>query len=259
MRLLILMSALVAVLACPGPVARADAPLGKNAKKHYELGQKLYKAADHAGALASFVKVYKLNPMPVMLFNIARCHEEMGHRTEAIKYYLLYLEKEPEAKNKSVVEMRIVNLTMQENTARSGKDEGKGEEAPSIPSALLVEQPRPVKLTWRSTTGIVCLVAGGAAMVTGVVFGAMAKSRADEFKMGVDQNAEYYYLEPIDNQGRLYETVQTAALVAGGAVIAAGVALLVWDRLTDRQGKDQPIISPFAGPKTLGVSGQIRF
>jgi len=260
----LLMIAVVVVLIFHGPDSRADKPLNKQiAQKHYELGERLYKTSDYSGALSNFVKAYKLAPLPAMLFNIARCHEVMGHRREAIKYYLLYLEKLPRARNVPLVEMRIVNLTMQENTRKPVKGGGKGEatdrDAPSIPSALLVAQPRPVKLTWRSTAGVVCLAVGGASMITGVIFGAMARSRADEFKIGVDQQAEYYFLEPIDDEGKQFETIQTATLVAGGAVIAAGLALLLWDRLAGSARTERPVISPFATDKTLGVSGQIRF
>ena len=258
------MLAAVVVFVCCGPTALADKPLNKQiAQKHYELGEKLYKTSDYPGALSNFIKAYKLAPLPAMLFNIGRCHEVMGQRREAIKYYLLYLEKAPKAKNKSVVEMRIVNLTMQENEQVSGKKGGKGKapdpNAPSIPSELLVEQPRPVKLTWRSTVGVTCLAVGGASMISGVIFGAMAKSRADEFKIGVDGKAEYAYLKATDDEGKQFETIQIAALVAGGAVMAAGLALLLWDKLASRAATERPIISPFATDKTLGVSAQIQF
>ena len=257
------MLAVVAVLFFQGAASRADKPLNKQiAERHYELGERLYKTSDYGGALSNFVKAYKLAPLPTMLFNIARCHEVMGHRKDAIKYYLLYLEKLPKAKNTPLVEMRIVNLTMQVNIqkpAKSGKGEATGRDAPSIPSALLVEQPRSVKLTWRSTAGVICLAVGGASMVTGVIFGAMAKSRADEFKIGVDQKAEYFFLKPIDDEGRQFETIQTATLVAGGVVLTTGLALLLWDRLATTASVEKPIISPFATDKTLGLSGQFRF
>ena len=253
-----LMLAVVAVSMLCGPAARADDQLPRpGAREHFELGEKLYRAADHAGALKNFVKAYKLQPLPTLLFDIARCHEVLGHRKPAIKYYLLYLEKLPKAKNRDLVELRIVNLTMQENSARSDGKGQAGDGAPSIPSALL-EGPRPVQDTWRSTAGIICLAAGGATMITGVIFGAMAKSRADEYNIGVDKKDVYAYLYATDRQGRRFETVQIATLVAGGAVIAGGVALLLWDRLAGQAG-EKPIISPFATDRTLGISGRITF
>ena len=260
MRLLKL--AVVAACLCCGAVAQADTALKtESARKHFELGEKLYRAADYPGALSSFVKAYKLTPLPRMLFNIARCHEVMARRREAIKYYLLYLEKLPKAPNRDVVELRIVNLTMQENTASSqpGAANTKRGDAPSIPSALLVEAPRPTRLTWRSTAGVVCLSVGGASMITGVIFGAMAKSRADEFKVGVDDKAHYAYLKATDDDGKRFETLQIITLAAGGAIMAGGLALLMWDRLRGQESAKRPIISPFAGDKTIGLTGRFSF
>jgi len=80
------------------------------ARKHFELGEKMYKISDYPGALVEFEKAYKLAAEPGLLHNIGRCHESMGNHHKAIEYFEQYLQQKPEANNREQVLARIVNL-----------------------------------------------------------------------------------------------------------------------------------------------------
>ena len=263
MHLLLLTLALLLTL--PESDARAQKkPLNSDALRQIQRGRQLQQQNQHGAALASFIEAFKLTRKPQLLFEIARCHEQQEHPRQAIKYYLLYLEKAPAGGHRSAAELRIVELTMQVNTRGPGQGDEPGEgsdaDAPRISSALLVERPGPEKLGWRTTAGTICLVAGGASMIGGVIIGALARTKAREYQMGLDQQAEYHYLQAIDQQGKQLETIQIATLVAGGTLAAAGVGLMIWDRLAaGRASEQRPQLSPVVGPGVVGVSGQVSF
>jgi TolA-binding protein len=50
-------------------------------------GVRSFEAADYDGALARFEEAYALEPMPEMLFNVARCHEKLGDSVSACAVY----------------------------------------------------------------------------------------------------------------------------------------------------------------------------
>lgn len=56
-----------------------------------ETGSSLYAAGKHAAALDSFERAYSLVPEPNLLFNIAGCHERLGHKSQAVEYYRWFL------------------------------------------------------------------------------------------------------------------------------------------------------------------------
>jgi len=101
---------LILALIAPGQV-EAGNPLSREvARKHYQLGEMLYKTSNHKGALVEFEKAYELEPLPALLFNIARCYEVMADVAQAIKIYRLYLKKQPGSPKRALVEARLKNL-----------------------------------------------------------------------------------------------------------------------------------------------------
>jgi hypothetical protein len=69
-----------------GPSADAIAALELN-----EMGSSLYASGNYAAALDSFERAYTLIAEPNLLFNIAGCHERLGHKSQAVEYYRWFL------------------------------------------------------------------------------------------------------------------------------------------------------------------------
>jgi len=59
----------------------------KEADRHFKSGVALFKDAKYAEALTEFQRAYDIAPHPLVLYNIAGCHRELGHYAEAISYY----------------------------------------------------------------------------------------------------------------------------------------------------------------------------
>lgn len=102
------------LLAAPKPAAApADAAEQgdvKKAKELFQSGQKLYKQARYAEAIAKFEEAYLVRPHPVIYFNIGKCQEQLGETAKALRAYRDYLRLAPDAKDKETVSDAIANL-----------------------------------------------------------------------------------------------------------------------------------------------------
>lgn len=92
----------------PAPPA-ADAATTQ-AKEAFLTGQRFYKEARYADAIAKFEEAYALKPSPVLFYNIGRCHEQLGDVPKALRSYRDYLRMAPDAKDKDTVNDAIANL-----------------------------------------------------------------------------------------------------------------------------------------------------
>jgi tetratricopeptide (TPR) repeat protein len=77
------------------------------AKAHYELGVTAYGLGHFDRALAAFTRAYRLDPAPILLYNIAQAHRKLGNREEAIQHYRRYLDAVPGANDRQQIQARI--------------------------------------------------------------------------------------------------------------------------------------------------------
>jgi hypothetical protein len=102
-------------LALAAPAARAQPPApvtppAESGKVHFEHGVKEYNLGRFQEAIGEFEKAYDLDPAPILLFNIAQSHRQLGNKERALFFYRRYLEQEPEAAKRSEVEQRMKDL-----------------------------------------------------------------------------------------------------------------------------------------------------
>lgn len=224
MRNEILSVAALAAFVAPA-VAFADAKV--DAKAAYQAGTEHFKAGDHVRALAAFERAYKLDPAPVLLYNIARCHEEMGDVAKARTNFELYLKRVPDAPDRADVERRI--RVMQ----------------------AVADRNRPIKKTAPPPADPPYLAyglagAGAAGLIAGVVLGTRAASLDDEYSAEV-LNAE--------RKRGLGDDAESAALWAniaygaGGALLIGGAVLWLLD-------SPSAPVSGFIGPNGAGIHGR---
>jgi tetratricopeptide (TPR) repeat protein len=90
--------------------AHAQPTARQKAEIAYREGREAFLARDCEAALARFKHAYLLDNSTTPLFNIARACEELGRRDEAIYYYQLYLDRDPNASDRQDVEQRIRRL-----------------------------------------------------------------------------------------------------------------------------------------------------
>ena len=251
--------------------ARAEATMNKElARSHHETAKKHFQLSNFEEALVQFKMAYKYAPLPKLLFNIAACHEGLGNLREARDTYWLFLQKMPGTPHRAVVEARIENLTKslsRQDAARaaaaSEADKASASEADKAAKAQPVPAPgegRPSR--WKKIAGWTAVGVGGAAMITGAIFGALAQQKESEYRQGIEDKRLYHDQLQTEEAGRRYQTAGVASLVVGGVIAAAGGGVLLWEALGrdgEKGSAGLTALAPFASQRCFGVAGQVRF
>src|SRR6185503_6735467 len=105
-RFLVLLVALFALSYSRGAFADARS----DARTHYQQGQKLYAAADYRGAIKEFSAAQAAMPADLNNYNLALCYDKLGEAEPAIQYYREFLNKQPNATNRTEIEASVARL-----------------------------------------------------------------------------------------------------------------------------------------------------
>jgi tetratricopeptide (TPR) repeat protein len=139
-------------------VASADDPSLRDARRHFDRGEKLYALTRFSDALDEYQKAFDARPIPDFLFNIGQCYRNLGDYDAAIFSYRKYLKLAPDAPNREQVEQLITDLEAkqdQSDTRRLGLQRTR---APAPPDRA---PDRPIYATWWFWTGVVVVGAAG--------------------------------------------------------------------------------------------------
>jgi len=237
----------------------AQTPDEELAKRYFKVGEELYNRSDYQGALEQFSKAYKYSKKPGLLFNIARCHESLGNLEPAIKAFEGYMTIGPD--NPDRIKARIANLKsrLAEKSAAKAKQNGQLEAAKQAAKAAEAKAAAAPSDGRSSLTGWVVAGSGVALLATGVVFGVLAKSRADDLEAANKANAEFAAHQSELSSGETFQTVQIATLVAGGAAAIAGGVLLYLHYSKRPSERSAAWIVPSASPSSAGVTAGFSF
>src|SRR4051812_33482067 len=107
------------------------------AKVHYDLGE-FEKAAEE------YIIVYRLRPLPALLFNIAQSYRQAGQYEKAKQFYRAYLRENPDAQTSSAVKKalkEIDELLAKEKKTREAPPSGIREAPGEISSRGTVPPP----------------------------------------------------------------------------------------------------------------------
>lgn len=222
------------------PEAAAPAEAGgpteaeATAVTRYREGVAHFKAGRFAEALERFDVAYKLDPRPVLLFNLARVHEEMGHAEAAIEHFELYLAREPQAEDRADIERRI-RVMSAIVAQRDARREAPPEVAP--PSAPAPAGPPPlaedtklaaVAPVGRSTLpiwGWSAVGVGLAAAGVGVYYGLEADAAEGEHARAVTAAQKRRTASRAEDAA----TRANFAFITAGVLSAAGVLVFAFD------------------------------
>jgi tetratricopeptide (TPR) repeat protein len=126
-RLSVLLCALWALVPRPAVGAELTDEAKAQARVKFGEGNAAYAQGQYREALTAFEAAYQLAPLPGFLFNVAQCHRQLGHFTQAASAYRRFLslsEKEPT--NAAMVKELIAEMDSQAkqqttSRARPGK------------------------------------------------------------------------------------------------------------------------------------------
>lgn len=195
--------------------------LEASGSKHFEL-------AEYPAAIADFKEAFRISDRPELLFNIAQAYRLAGDCKRAHTFYKTYLRRVPEAPNAAKVKERIAELESCANQAPAVVEPPPSEPPPpvGVQPVLPVERGR----TWKTKAGIGIAGAGVLGLGVGVVFALRGSSKADKLREACAINCPAETARSLDAAGSAANRNATIGVIAGGALVAAGVVLIVLDR-----------------------------
>lgn len=231
----------IATVALPSTPAHAG--VKEQAAAAYGEGVEAFKANDFKTALGHFDRAFKLDPSPILLYNIARCHEEMGTLDPAISNFKLYLAKAPDSPDREDVERRIrVMEAIKKRQAAAAPDV-----PPAAPTTVFVEDD---SMQW---WGYGLLGAGAVGLALGGGFGVAADSAAEEHRNATTRSDKSAFEDDANSNA----TIANASYVIGGVLALAGASIIIWDLATS--GTTSVEVAPVPAAGGGGVSIRATF
>jgi hypothetical protein len=220
-------------LAQPPPTDAQKQQAGDLVKKAIAKSQ----AGDHESAIKLYLDAYAIVPNPILLSNVGSEYQQVKKPVEALKYFCMYLEKDPTGTNASYV-------TAQAKTLQATLNPKETEicPKPEPPKPVVVEPPPTVTATEKpiekpapppsggggGTLRLAGMVVGGAGLATlgaGIFFGIKAKQCSDKLT-NHDITMKYTAEElACEDDGPAHEKKQIIFTTAGGVLTAAGVVM----------------------------------
>jgi tetratricopeptide (TPR) repeat protein len=203
----------------PSPTDRA------RAKDLYRQGTERFQSGDFRAALDLFEQAQRLDPHPVLAYNVARAHENLGELDEAIAAYRRYLDLDPKASDRGAVEQRITSLQTQRDERRTLEQRTQElKAAQQTAAAAKRSQQRPPP---DPPSPIPWLIAGVGAVGIGVgaTLGALATGIRDDAQ--AEPSGEK--AQELEEESATVATAANITLIAGGALVLGGVLIGVID------------------------------
>ena len=143
--------------------------------------QSAYKSARYGDAVALYLKAYRLQPAPILLYNVAYIYDRKLDEPElASNYYRRYItseDAEPDLVQKATVRLSEIRRSQ----ASAAKNTGDRPMGPSAESMTTVAQSVTPSTARRRQAGYGLLGAGGVVLATGIVFGVLAQQEQKTF------------------------------------------------------------------------------
>lgn len=240
----------------PTPPAGDDADKKAKAKAAYDKGLSHYNLGEFDSAITEFKEAYSLSSAPGLLFNIAQSYRLKKDYEQATYFYTTYLRLKPDAPNREDVEARLKEmdeLIKQQKEMDAKKPtgvispDGSGTTGGTTTTTTTTgttgiekEKPQPeggVPPKTLITAGYATAGAGAALVITGVIFGSLARSNEKDLNqlssaMGTwSQDAQDKY-----DAGNRDNKIAIVTLIVGGAAVVTGGTL--WFLGTSKQKRE---------------------
>ena len=223
----------------------------------------MFQSGEYSGAIEKFQEAYDVLEDPNILFNIARCYQEIGNKESAIDYYNRFLSHpDSPADAKARARERLKQLEGEDAGRTSGEAEGPDDSEPTgspLQSSSGEDGAnRDGAPTARSRSRVLewSLISAGAVLaVTGAAFGSVALAKHNEFESSHDANKK----EDLENTGRVMALTSDITLGVGIVSMATGLILLLARKPEKRNSGSQTSFVPAATRHSAELSWVVRF
>lgn len=221
-RLVTALTALCWTMALVGPAAAQTGSDRERALALFRDGSTAYRDGRFEEASRLFREAYATFPEPVLLYNLARSEENLGHWDQAADAYESYLAQEAAPEDRPGIERRVVMLRDRAAQARAEAEaEARAREAVEAPSPLPEPAPRELGVPWASiVTGAVGIAGIGVAL-------ALGQLAVDQWAQARDEQEHLRAVRLEAGAHDLALGANVAFGVAGTALLGAAIALIL--------------------------------
>lgn len=202
-------------------------------------------AGDHSAAIDIYLQAYTIVPNSILLSNIGSEFQQQGKQKEALRYFCMYLEKDPSGTNVpyattqakqlqamlgNKVEDDDVCAPPKRHRTTTPSDPGEDDDTTpttkprTAPGGSTADAPaHDVNETMRYG-GIAVGAAGVIGVAVGIWGGVKAQHVSDEISSHPKGEA-WVGIDDAQSRGKTYEYVQIGGLIGGGALVGVGIYL----------------------------------
>ncbi|HWU86077.1 MAG TPA: hypothetical protein VN253_02335 [Kofleriaceae bacterium] len=275
-----LAAALVPLLAAAPAMAQPKSPSNRPPQ---EVANDLVKqaiaksqAGDHLGAIDLYLSAYSLLPQHLLLSNVGAEYQLAGKPIESLKYFCMYLEKDPTGTNATyalskakALQIELGNKSVDDKTTcqpaatKVEKPDPPEDAPPGDPTE--VTGTRPVDApkdrgpknggggSGLKYAGFGTVLVGLAGVGVGFYFGRLAQEKSDLITNHLPTDPWPDNIRQIEAAGQRYEDRQIQLMIAGSALAVAGGVLYVIG-VTRASSSETVSIRPTATPTSLGLA-----
>lgn len=216
-------------------------------------------ANDHDKAIELYLQAFEIVPLPVLLNNVATEYQKLKKPVEALKYFCMYLAQDPTGQSASyaTAQAKLIQIDQgnKDVTDATVCDPPKPVEPPVRVAPPPIE-PKPEPEDRGKSMRIAGFAIGGAGLVglgVGAYFGFKAKDISDQITNHPKNDMWPDDVQDLEDEGQAHENKQIIFMIAGGALVATGVALYFIGR--SRKGNaEQVTLMPTATPESAGLA-----
>ena len=239
----------------PAPTPQQKQAAGDLTKQAIAKSQ----AGEFEKAIELTLQAYAIVPLPLLLTNIASDYQKLKKPIEALKYFCMYLKEDPTGQSASYATAQAKLIQFEQGnkdvTDATVCDPPKPKEEP-----IVVQPPPPVVEPAPEDRGkglrIAGFAVGGAGLVSlgvGIFFGFKAKDISDQISNHPKDEMWPDEIQKLEDEGQAHENKQIIFMIAGGALVAGGVALYFIGR-SRKGGTESVTLVPTATPESAGIA-----
>jgi hypothetical protein len=218
---------------------------------------------EHIEAADLYLEAYKVYPLATMLSNAASQYQKAKKPVEALRYFCMYLEKDPAGivasyatAQAKVLQTELGNKNIDETNPCVVKAAPVPDPGPALepvgPATGTAAEGNSGGATLR-TAGLVTGAVGLAGLGAGIYFGFRARSVSNQITNHDPQDPWPGDIKELEEKGEAHEKKQIIFLAVGGALAIGGAVMYMVGR-SKAQESGQVSITPVATPDTFGVS-----
>jgi len=254
-----------------GPSEKDKQFAGELVKKAIARSQ----AGDHAAAIEIYLQAYTIVPNPLLLPNIGAEFQQSGKPQEALHYFCLYLEKDPDGTNATFATSKAKALQIQLGNKNVDDDDVCAPPKPvkkpvkeptKEPVKEVIKEPAPRQPLDEDTAssgggssklkyvGLVVGIAGLGAVGIGTYDGLQAKTISDQLTNHPQNTPWPDNIKDLQRRGQAYENLQIGFLAGGVALVTTGAILFFVGRSDEssRRSRDKAMVN--VTPTTNGFA-----